>query len=204
MAEPQLVIAGRELRLKSGRKVQGTVPVEAFVEALAGAAPGSGDQLLPPGVRMHDTMRVKAYPTREYGGYVWAYLGPPAEELPGGVLPEIPQLEFGQIPSENRYVTKQLLDCNWAQIIEGDLDTSHFSFLHMPAPGHDGVANRDVNSPNRHLEWMRRDGRPKFDLLDHEVGFVAGGAREPTPGKAGRSGPNRPVDTVPERALEQG
>ena len=65
---------------------------------------------------------------------IWAYLGPDAAKLPGGRLPELPQLEFGCIPATHRYVTKQLFECNWAQIMEGDLDTAHFSFLHMPAP----------------------------------------------------------------------
>ena len=127
---------------------------------------------VPPGVRMHDTMRVRAYPTREYGDMVWAYMGPETEKMP-----EIPRLEFGLVAPAKRYVMKQRMECNWAQAMEGDLDTSHFSFLHMPAPSVQATENRDANSPNRHLEWMRRDGQPKFDLVDHDVGFVAGGAR---------------------------
>lgn len=127
---------------------------------------------VPPGVRHHDTMRTKAYPTREFGDMVWAYMGPETD-----TLPEIPRLEFGLVSDSKRYVMKQRVECNWVQAMEGDLDTSHFSFLHMPAPSLETTENRDANSPNRHLEWMRRDGQPKFDLLDHEVGFVAGGAR---------------------------
>ena len=133
---------------------------------------------VPPGVRMHDTMRVKAYPTREYGDYIWAYMGPPAKELPGGVLPEIPQLEFGQIAPENRYVTKQLLECNWAQIIEGDLDTTHFSFLHMPAPSVPSNANPDAPADERRLRWIRNDPIPQFSIKEHDVGFVVGGMRD--------------------------
>ena len=128
---------------------------------------------VPSGVRMHDTVSIKAYPTREYGDFVWAYLGPA-----DGEIPDVPQLEFGQVEDSKRYVMKQRIECNWVQIMEGDLDTSHFSFLHMPAPSLKTAENKDTNSPNRHLEWMRRDGQPKFDLLDHDVGFVAGGARE--------------------------
>jgi phthalate 4,5-dioxygenase oxygenase subunit len=127
---------------------------------------------VPPGVRHHDTMCIKAYPTREYGDVVWAYMGPTTDNMP-----DVPRLEFGLVEPSKRYVMKQRVECNWVQAMEGDLDTSHFSFLHMPAPSLEATENRDVNSPNRHLEWMRRDGRPKFDLLDHEVGFVAGGAR---------------------------
>ena len=127
---------------------------------------------VPPGVRMHDTMRIKAYPTREYGGFVWAYLGPAK-----GELPDLPQLEFGRVEDSKRTVMKQRIECNWVQIMEGGLDTSHFSFLHMPAPSLAATENEDANAPNRHLEWMRRDGRPKFDVLEHGVGFIVGGAR---------------------------
>ena len=31
---------------------------------------------VPPGRALHDTVRIKAYPTREYGDIVWAYMGP--------------------------------------------------------------------------------------------------------------------------------
>ena len=133
---------------------------------------------VPPGVSSHDSMRVKAYPTREFGGFVWAFLGPPPESLPNGTLPEIPQLEFGLVAAENRYTTKQLLECNWAQIMEGDLDTSHFSFLHMPAPNVPSNENPDAPADERRLRWIRNDPMPQFSIVEHEVGFVAGGARD--------------------------
>ena len=57
---------------------------------------------VPPGARHHDTVRLRAYPTREYGDIVWAYLGPPAECLPGGRLPEVPGLEFGRMTPARR------------------------------------------------------------------------------------------------------
>tara|TARA_B100001142_G_scaffold148599_3_gene149484 strand:+ start:32 stop:1333 length:1302 start_codon:yes stop_codon:yes gene_type:complete len=127
---------------------------------------------VPPGVRHHETVRIKTYPTREFGQIIWAYMGPQ-----NGKMPDVPKMEFGLMSDEKCYVMKQMLECNWAQAMEGDLDTSHFSFLHMPAPHVQTTENKDANSPNRHLEWMRRDGRPKFDILDHDVGFVVGGAR---------------------------
>lgn len=133
---------------------------------------------VPPGVRMHETMRVKAYPTREYGGFVWAYMGPNAEHLPDGRLPEVPQLEFGKVAPGNRYVTKQLYECNWAQIMEGDLDTSHFSFLHMPAPSVPSNENPDAPADERRLRWIRNDPMPQFSIKEHEVGFVVGGMRD--------------------------
>jgi len=127
---------------------------------------------IPAGARHHDTMRIKAYPTREYGEIVWAWMGP-AERMP-----EVPRLEFGLLPAANRYVMKQLIECNWAQVMEGDLDTSHFSFLHMPAPSVPSNENPDAPADARRLRWIRQDPMPRFQILDHDVGFVVGGARK--------------------------
>ena len=126
---------------------------------------------------LHQTVRIKAYPAREYGDIVWAYMGPEAASLPGGALPELPALEFGKMAPANRYVMKQRMECNWAQIMEGDLDTSHFSFLHMPAPSVASNENPDAPADERRLRWIRNDPIPQFSLFEHEVGFVVGGAR---------------------------
>ncbi len=127
---------------------------------------------VPPGVRHHETVRIKSYPTREFGGIVWAYMGPALD-----ILPELPELEFGFVDDAKRFVTKQLMECNWAQVMEGDLDTSHFSFLHMPAPNVPSNENPDAPVDERRMRWIRRDPMPKFSILEHDVGFVVGGAR---------------------------
>jgi phenylpropionate dioxygenase-like ring-hydroxylating dioxygenase large terminal subunit len=130
---------------------------------------------VPPGSQYHKTLRLKAYPTREYGGIVWAYMGPSEPESKG--IPEVPELEFGALPESHRYVTKKLQECNWAQSIEGALDTSHFSFLHMPAPGIASNENPDAPADEKRLRWIRNDPMPQFSILEHDVGFVIGGAR---------------------------
>jgi hypothetical protein len=129
---------------------------------------------VPPGSAYHDTIRLAAYPTREFGDMVWAYMGPDAWTF---TLPEVPQLEIGALPASHRFVTKKLQECNWAQSIEGALDTSHFSFLHMPATGVPSNANPDAPADEKRLRWIRDDPLPQFSILDHEVGFVVGGAR---------------------------
>ncbi|MBU2410362.1 MAG: Rieske 2Fe-2S domain-containing protein, partial [Gammaproteobacteria bacterium] len=129
---------------------------------------------VPPRSQYHQTIRLKAYPTREYGGIVWGYLGPVDDEHP---LPEVPQLDHGLVPESHRFVTKKLQECNWAQSIEGALDTSHFSFLHMPAPHVPSNANEDAPADEKRLRWIREDPMPEFSLLEHDVGFVVGGAR---------------------------
>lgn len=129
---------------------------------------------VPPGAAYEQTLRLKAYPTREYGEIVWAYLGPDSGERE---LPQVPQLEFGSLPASHRYVTKKLQECNWAQSIEGALDTSHFSFLHMPAPSVPSNVNPDAPADEKRLRWIREDPLPQFSIREHEVGFVVGGAR---------------------------
>lgn len=129
---------------------------------------------VPAGAPMHKTMTTGAYPTVERGGFVWAYLGPRAV----GDIPSPPELEFTTVGPEHRYVTKQLTECNWAQVMEGDLDTSHFSFLHMPAPSVPANENPDAPADVRRLTMIRNDPMPNFNIKEHEVGFIVGGARD--------------------------
>jgi phthalate 4,5-dioxygenase len=127
---------------------------------------------VPAGSAYHGKISIRGYPTREFGDLVWAYLGP-RSRMPEGV----PQLEFGVLPPSHRYVTKRLQQCNWAQSMEGALDTAHFSFLHMPAPQHASNENPNVAADERRLRWLRNDPMPQFTVLEHEVGFVVGGSR---------------------------
>ena len=131
-----------------------------------------------PGSGYHDNMSITAYPTREFGDMVWAYMGPP-EHMPA----ELPQLEVGLVPPGQRFVTKRLQQCNWAQSMEGALDTAHFSFLHMPAPA---MAKNDAMTAaadEARIRWLRNDPLPRFDVVAHDVGFVIGGARDADAGQ---------------------
>ena len=127
---------------------------------------------VPPGAAYRGKISIKAYPTRELGELVWAYLGP-RSRMPE----ELPQLEFALLPASQRYVSKRLQQCNWAQSAEGGLDTAHFSFLHMPAPAVSTYVNPDTAADERRLRWLRDDPMPRFTVIEHEVGFVVGGAR---------------------------
>ena len=128
---------------------------------------------VPAGSAYHGKITIKAYPTREFGDLVWAYLGP-REHLPA----EVSQLEFGSVPAAHRYVTKRLQQCNWAQSMEGALDTAHFSFLHMPAPALAKNDTMTAAADESRIRWLRNDPLPKFQIIDHEVGFVIGGSRK--------------------------
>lgn len=132
---------------------------------------------VPPGASYQGRMRIKAYPTVEFADMVWAYMGPDA------VRPAmVPQIEAGLVPASHRFVTKRLVECNWTHSMEGALDTAHFSFLHMPAPAQLRDDNPAVAADIARLRWLRNDPMPRFKLIDHEVGFVIGGARHADPG----------------------
>ena len=70
--------------------------------------------------KLHHT----AYPTHEAGGVIYAYLGPRDK------MPLFPNYEWTQVPLDQTYVTKCLLECNYLQGLEGECDSSHLSFLH--------------------------------------------------------------------------
>ena len=127
-----------------------------------------------PESRFRERVRTGAYPTREWGDFVWAYLGPSA------LTPALPELEFARLPAAHRFVSKKLQQCNWAQACEGALDTAHFSFLHMPVWSADDAVDAAVSRSSvdrQRTRWMRDDPRPEFEVVGHDVGFVAGAAR---------------------------
>jgi phenylpropionate dioxygenase-like ring-hydroxylating dioxygenase large terminal subunit len=119
---------------------------------------------------------IVAYPTREWGECVWAYLGP-AE-----AMPPLPELEFALVAPAHRYVSKKLQECNWAQAAEGAVDTAHFSFLHAPV----GEAAMSRLSPAYadQVRWMQADGAPRYTVVEHAAGLILAGARHAGAGDA--------------------
>ena len=75
----------------------------------------------------------KAYPVREAGGFVWAYMGPFAE------MPDFEQPAFAPTPDIKVSIVKIHVRCNWAQVLEGQIDFGaqlDLAFLrHAARPG---------------------------------------------------------------------
>jgi phenylpropionate dioxygenase-like ring-hydroxylating dioxygenase large terminal subunit len=131
--------------------------------------------------RAQQNVHLRACPTHEAGGFVWAYLGPREHQ------PAPPELEFMTLPESHVFVSKKLQQCNWAQACEGGLDTAHFSFLHMPVSDAAHVTTRlmaKVSSDTDTMRWMRADGAPRFTIEEHPAGLVLGAARHGNPGQA--------------------
>jgi 5,5'-dehydrodivanillate O-demethylase len=77
----------------------------------------------PVGSSFKDKVTTSAYPVRELGGLVWAYLGP----LPAPLLPRI---DGFVVEPAVRTVSVTRIDCNWLQIMENSVDPVHTEWLH--------------------------------------------------------------------------
>ena len=114
---------------------------------------------------------ITAYPTREWGDLVWAYLGPPERQ------PPLPELDFCVVPPASRFVTKKLQECNWAQACEGALDTAHFSFLHTPLELPEIPPHRRAHPLAGAMRWMKDDPVPIFHVFEHDAGLLLAASR---------------------------
>ena len=119
-------------------------------------------------------VKATAYPTREAGGMIWAYMGP------AGLEPELQGFEFCSLPLENVEILKVRVDCNWAQVIEGVIDSSHSSYLHSDSVRY--IANSSeatVYAPDMRLDRPSIDGRPKIEVKNTDYGFRYAAIRDP-------------------------
>ncbi len=86
----------------------------------------------PAGSTFKDRLKIKAYPTQEAGGLVWAYMGPAEKQ------PLFPAYEFVSKDPASLVITKSHQDCNYLQGVEGECDTIHLQYLHWQfEPGGD-------------------------------------------------------------------
>ena len=78
--------------------------------------------LPPPGFK--EKVKARAYKVVERAGVVWVYMGARAE------APPLPAFEILDLPEDEIRVSFIQRDCNYLQALEGEIDTSHFGFLH--------------------------------------------------------------------------
>jgi phthalate 4,5-dioxygenase oxygenase subunit len=116
-------------------------------------------------------VRAKAYPCRERGGIIWAYLGPRPEP------PPLPDLEAINQPEGVMNVTAIQRDCNWLQAMEGDIDTAHIGFLHF------GSDRADDSREGTFRYYALKDRAPRYAVLDTAYGTMYGAYRPGPPGR---------------------
>ena len=80
---------------------------------------------LPGDSEFKDRITAKAYRTVERNGLIWVYMGQ-RQSAP----PPLPEIEATLLPESEVNITFAQRECNWLQALEGEIDTSHFGFLH--------------------------------------------------------------------------
>jgi phthalate 4,5-dioxygenase len=115
-------------------------------------------------------VRAVAYPTRERGGVVWAYMGPRTD------LPPLPDLEPNMRTDMDLSVYVSQQESNWLQVLEGDIDTVHAGFLHS------GSITPEERQPGSHTQYMIKDRTARFELVDTDCGALSGAYRAGPPG----------------------
>ena len=126
----------------------------------------------PAGTALTEKIAARAYPAVESGGFVWVWLGDP-----DAVTPFDPPIWAKAAPG-NVAVVKVHADCNWAQVLEGSIDSAHSSSLHSTnMPTADSVASSTATD----TAWLRpsADKSPRLDVQRLDLGFRYAAIRTP-------------------------
>lgn len=73
--------------------------------------------------KLKDQVKIAAYPVREMGGLVWAYMGPQP-------VPLLAPWDLLVMPNAIRQIGISVLECNWLQCHENTGDPAHSVYLH--------------------------------------------------------------------------
>ena len=93
--------------------------------------------------------KARAFPAREAGGFIWVYLRPEEKE------PAFPRYSWFDLPSSYVVTTVHFGLCNFVQIMEGLVDTSHLGLLHM-----EGLKRTDTSD----LVFAKKTNTMQFNL----------------------------------------
>ena len=121
-----------------------------------------------------DKVSITAYPVRERAGVCWAYMGP------RHLMPDLPEFEFMRVPDDHVYVSWNTQENNFAQAIEGGIDSAHSNFLHSTLDAYrmtDAWREQGQQSKNLRDMYHARDRHPKFFARDTDYGVMIGARR---------------------------
>jgi phthalate 4,5-dioxygenase oxygenase subunit len=136
--------------------------VEGNVVEMASEPPESG---------FAGKVKTKAYPAREAGGFVWTYMGPRE------IMPEFERPAFAPTEDTQVSIAKIVVDCNWAQVLEGQIDSAHSSSLHSSDMRPAKVNRAEAVSTH----WLRpsTDKSPRLQVERTDYGFHYAAIRRP-------------------------
>jgi phthalate 4,5-dioxygenase len=120
---------------------------------------------------MAQKVKHKAYTTKEWGGLVWVYMGPQ------DAIPEFTPPAWAPTAEIRVSIAKVLIPCNWAQILEGAIDSAHSSSLHSSDFVPARVGGAEATSKN----WLRpsTDKAPRMQIERTSYGFRYAALRRP-------------------------
>ncbi|MGE0630684.1 MAG: Rieske 2Fe-2S domain-containing protein, partial [Hyphomicrobiaceae bacterium] len=118
-----------------------------------------------------EKVKIKSYPVREHAGFIWTYMGAPDK------MPEFEPPVFAPTPATNVVTTKVIVEANWAQMLEGSIDSAHSSSLHSS----DMVPARVTGAESTVTQWQRPSTDKSPRLLGHRssYGFRYSAIRRP-------------------------
>ena len=70
----------------------------------------------PVDAKLRSTMKTKAYPVQEAGGFVWVWMGNPDQVTP------FDKPNWATVPDDKISIVKMHGACNWAQVLEGSIE----------------------------------------------------------------------------------
>jgi len=124
----------------------------------------------PPESGLCTKVKQRAYETVECGGFLWAWLGV-------GEAPEFRRPAFAPHEDLRVSILKIRIPCNWAQIVEGQIDSAHSSSLHSS----DMVPAKVDSAAADDKAWYRpsTDKSPRMQSAKTDYGFQYAAIRRP-------------------------
>lgn len=110
---------------------------------------------------LRSRIRAKAYSTHEAGGVIWAYMGPDSEK------PPLPDFNWFGMKEGHCVPFKIMEDCNYAQAVEGTIDSAHAGVLHRESPW---------GAPAKYAH--EKDLRPKLEVEYTKYGLRYAAVRQ--------------------------
>jgi phenylpropionate dioxygenase-like ring-hydroxylating dioxygenase large terminal subunit len=117
---------------------------------------------VPEHLQFKDKLHAKAYKTAERNGLIWVFMGDAAN------VPPLPGVEATLLPESELQINFVQRECNYMQGLEGDIDTSHFSFLHVG-----GLEPDDVPEDGA-LYHTLINRAPEYHVADNPWGVTYG------------------------------
>jgi phthalate 4,5-dioxygenase len=125
----------------------------------------------PPHQDFKHKVKAKAYKVEERNGLIWVYMGARKE------APPLPAIEAALMPAGDLQINFVQRECNWLQALEGDIDTSHFGFLHT------GSVQPDEVPPDSLMRWTVTNRAPEYHVTDTDYGTLYCAYRPAEPGQ---------------------